>query len=141
MTTVVVIGLGPYTLIAMGSGYAFSRVYSNIYIVLSVSTAAVFLGAWVGSIISFIIGRFLCRDYVKTWIDKKRILKSIDAIIGNQGLKLIILLRLCMLVPFCYSNYTFGASSVKMLQFVFGTLGLIPMVLFFVYIGTSISSI
>jgi uncharacterized membrane protein YdjX (TVP38/TMEM64 family) len=58
-----------------------------------------------------------------------------------QGLKLILLMRLSMIVPFNLSNYVFGASSVRIKEFVLGTLGLLPLVTFFVYIGTTVSDI
>ena len=60
--------MGPYTVFALGSGYAFSRVYDNIVIALSISTAAVFIGAWIGAIISFLIARFLLRNKVKLYL-------------------------------------------------------------------------
>jgi len=59
--------MGPYTIFAVGSGYAFSRVYDNIAVALSISTAAVFIGAWIGAIIAFFLGRFLCRSQVKSY--------------------------------------------------------------------------
>lgn len=66
-TSVTVILMGPYTVFAVGSGYAFSHVYDNIAIALSISTAAVFIGAWTGAIIAFFLGRFLCRSRVKSY--------------------------------------------------------------------------
>lgn len=54
---------------------------------------------------------------------------------------MIILMRLSLLVPFNLSNYVFGGSAVKVFDFVMGTMGLLPMVLFFVYIGTTMSNI
>jgi membrane protein DedA with SNARE-associated domain len=53
--------MGPYTLLAMGSGYSFCHAYSNLYTALVVGTVAVFLGAWTGAIIAFTFGRFICR--------------------------------------------------------------------------------
>ena len=50
-------------------------------------------------------------------------------------------MRLSMLVPFNLSNYVLGASSVKIRDFTLGTLGLLPLVAFFVYLGTTVSDI
>jgi uncharacterized membrane protein YdjX (TVP38/TMEM64 family) len=68
-------------------------------------------------------------------------LRAIDSTMETQGLKLIILMRLSLLVPFNLSNYVFGISAVKYEDFALGTLGLFPIVLFFVYIGTTMSNI
>jgi uncharacterized membrane protein YdjX (TVP38/TMEM64 family) len=71
--------MGPYTLFAIGSGYAFSHAYDNIAVILSVSTTAVFIGAWLGAIIAFLFGRHLCRKRVHEYAQKNRVLKAIDA--------------------------------------------------------------
>ncbi len=46
-----------------------------------------------------------------------------------------------MIVPYNFSNYVLGASSVKAFDFIFGTSALLPLVLFFVYTGSTVSSI
>ena len=51
------------------------------------------------------------------------------------------MMRLSLLVPFNLSNYVLGATSVRIRDFVIGTLGLLPLVAFFVYIGTTVSDI
>lgn len=72
---------------------------------------------------------------------KKPLLRAIDSTMETRGLKLIILMRLSLLVPFNFSNYVLGISAVKYRDFMIGTLGLFPIVLFFVYIGTTMSNI
>lgn len=133
--------MGPYTVFAIGSGYAFSHAYDNIAVILSISTASVFIGAWSGAIIAFLFGRHLCRKRVRDYSQKNRILRAIDATLETQGLKLIILLRLSLLVPFNFSNYFFGGSAVKAFDFILGTIGLLPMVIFFSYVGTTMKNI
>jgi uncharacterized membrane protein YdjX (TVP38/TMEM64 family) len=68
----------PYTLIAIGSGYAFSHSYDNFAVTLSVGATSVFIGAWVGAIISFLIARFLLRNKVKLYLKKYALLRAID---------------------------------------------------------------
>ena len=50
-------------------------------------------------------------------------------------------MRLSMLVPFNISNFVFGASAVQLRHFAVGTIGMIPLVAFFVYLGTSVSDL
>lgn len=64
-TALFVILLGPYSIFGIGTGYAFTRAYSNIYMVLAVGTFAVFIGALLGAIIAFFFGRYLCRKSVR----------------------------------------------------------------------------
>lgn len=51
------------------------------------------------------------------------------------------LMRLSLLVPFNVSNYIFGGSAVKLKDYLIGTIGVLPIALFFVYIGTTMSNI
>ena len=44
-------------------------------------------------------------------------------------------------MPFNVSNYVFGGSAVKLRDYLIGTFGIIPIVLFYVYIGTTMSNI
>jgi len=44
-------------------------------------------------------------------------------------------------VPFNLSNYVLGGTAVKPGHFFLGTLALLPMCLFFVYLGTTASNI
>jgi uncharacterized membrane protein YdjX (TVP38/TMEM64 family) len=68
-------------------------------------------------------------------------LSALDEAVQTEGIKLIFLVRLSLIVPFNFSNYVFGGSSVVTSHFIIGTFGLIPMCVYFVYLGTTISSI
>ena len=68
-------------------------------------------------------------------------LRAIDKTMETQGFKIIILMRFSILVPFSVSNYVLGASSVNISHFIIGNFGLIPMALFYVYLGTTMENI
>jgi uncharacterized membrane protein YdjX (TVP38/TMEM64 family) len=133
--------MGSYPLLAISSGYIYKQTYNNIYIVLTVGTTSVFIGAWLGALIAFTIGRYFCRTNVKKMTQKYRVLKAIDILMETQGVKLIILLRMSILVPYNFSNYVFGGSAVKFKDFLIGNFGLMPLVIFYVYIGSTMSNI
>jgi hypothetical protein len=120
--------MGPYSVFALGSGYAFSHAFDHIAKVLAVGTACVFIGAWCGANIAFVLGRFCCRKRVLKFAEKKPILRAIDKVVLKEGLKLIILMRMSLLIPFNFSNYIFGCSAIKYWQFALGTLGVLPLV-------------
>lgn len=140
-TMVTVVLMGPYNLFAIGTGYAFQRIYKNLAITLTLGPLIVFLGAWVGAIIAFFISRKVCRKKVQLLTSKYKMLNAFDEAVQTEGIKLIFLMRLSLIVPFNVSNYAFGGSSVVTRHFIIGTLGLIPMCVYFVYLGTTISSI
>jgi uncharacterized membrane protein YdjX (TVP38/TMEM64 family) len=90
-----------------------------------VGSTAVFVGAWFGAMISFIIGRYLMRDQVKSMSHKFKIVRSLDKTFETQGLKFIFLMRICLLVPFGVSNYILGGSAVRFIDYAVGSIGLL----------------
>ena len=72
---------------------------------------------------------------------KYKVFSALDRTLENQGLKLVFLMRLSLLVPFNVSNYIFGGSAVKLRDYLIGTIGVLPIALFFVYIGTTMSNL
>jgi uncharacterized membrane protein YdjX (TVP38/TMEM64 family) len=66
---------------------------------------------------------------------------AIDRAISSEGLKLVVLLRLCPVLPFNALNYMMGITSVKTMDYIIGCVGMIPGTLVYVFIGTTISDI
>jgi uncharacterized membrane protein YdjX (TVP38/TMEM64 family) len=131
----------PYSWIATVMGFAFSDAYESNWAVMAIGTISIFFGAWIGSVIAFLMGRYLWRDFVQKMVRKSQLLMAIDKTIEKKGLKLMILMRLSLLIPFNVSNYVLGGSGVQAKDFVIGTIGILPIVIFFVYLGSTMSSI
>ena len=82
-TAVCVILMGPYSMFGIGTGYAFTRAYKDLYVVLCVGTVSVYFGAMLGAIIAFFFGRYLCRSKVRKFTKKSRALKAIDMVMDT----------------------------------------------------------
>jgi len=54
---------------------------------------------------------------------------------------LIVLLRLCPLIPFNAMNYLMGITDIKAIHYLIGMFGMIPGTVAYVFIGTTISDI
>jgi uncharacterized membrane protein YdjX (TVP38/TMEM64 family) len=109
------------------AGYLFGPLEGTLVVLLSASIAAA---------VSFVIGRTLLRDYVESVLEEYPKFAKIDRAIGNEGFKLMLLLRLSPIFPFALSNYLYGASSINFSAFFFGTLfGFAPGTLAYVYTG------
>ena len=104
-------------------------------------TASIFIGVWCGAMIAFLIARYICRDFVEKYFKKRPIFRAMDKLMEQEGLKFIILARLSVIVPFNVSNYVLGSTSVSYGDFATGTLYILPMCSFMVYIGTTASTI
>jgi uncharacterized membrane protein YdjX (TVP38/TMEM64 family) len=140
-TMCVVILLLPYSIMAMSTGYTMSQCFSNTAAAISIGTASIFVGAWCGSVIAYLVGRYLCRDQVVKLTLKYQVFSALDKTLESQGMKLVFLMRLSLLVPFNVSNYVFGGSAVRFTDYLLGTIGVLPIALFFVYMGTTMSNI
>lgn len=99
-------------------------------------TAIVLFSASIAASVSFIIGRTVLRSYVEGLLEKYPKFKAMDKAIGNEGFKLMLLLRLSPLFPFALSNYLYGVTSVRFVDYFWGTiLGFLPGTMAYVYSG------
>ena len=54
---------------------------------------------------------------------------------------MVLLLRMCPLVPFTYFNYVMGITAVSFFDYAVGGFGMIPRTIVYVFVGTTIGSI
>lgn len=131
----------PYSTIATVVGYAFSKVYGSVWAVIAVGTVVIFFGSFIGSFIAFLLGRYLCRNLVKKCMEKSLILQAIEKTMQTKGLRLMLLMRLSLLIPFNVSNYVLGGTPVNWKDYLMSNIGILPLVIFFVYLGSTFSNI
>eukprot|EP00587_Corethron_hystrix_P009093 CAMPEP_0113311630 /NCGR_PEP_ID=MMETSP0010_2-20120614/8787_1 /TAXON_ID=216773 ORGANISM="Corethron hystrix, Strain 308" /NCGR_SAMPLE_ID=MMETSP0010_2 /ASSEMBLY_ACC=CAM_ASM_000155 /LENGTH=296 /DNA_ID=CAMNT_0000167301 /DNA_START=197 /DNA_END=1087 /DNA_ORIENTATION=- /assembly_acc=CAM_ASM_000155 len=99
-------------------------------------TAVVLVAASVAASVSFLLGRYALRGAVEKILEDNPRFKAMDAAIGKEGFKLMLLLRLSPIFPFALSNYLYGVTSVRFWPYFWGTmLGFAPGTLAYVYTG------
>ena len=91
--------LVPGSALTVGAGFVFG---------LGWGLLAVSLGSTIGAALAFLITRFVAREKITSIAKKNESFGRIDAAIGEQGAKLVFLLRLSPLIPFNLSNYFYG---------------------------------
>lgn len=99
---------------------------------------AMVLGAGtVSACIAFFIGQTFLRTFVqKQFMKDNATLTKLDAAIGKDGFKVLLLLRIAPVIPFSAVNYFYGASSIDFASYFWGTLlGFAPGTLAYVYTG------
>jgi len=131
----------PGSILTLGAGFAFKQAYKSTWHALAVGSAAVWVGASVGAAIAMVLGRFVFKDWVTKKAEKYPLIDAINTAIETEGLKLIILLRLCPIIPFNMLNYLMGITSISVKHYNIGSLGMIPGTMVYVFIGTTISDI
>jgi uncharacterized membrane protein YdjX (TVP38/TMEM64 family) len=120
--------LVPGSALTVGAGFIFG---------LGWGLLAVSLGSTVGAALAFLIARFVAREKITSMAKKNESFGRIDAAIGEQGAKLVFLLRLSPLIPFNLSNYFYGLTAVKFWPYALASwIGMLPGTLLYVYLGT-----
>ena len=123
----------PGSIPTLGAGAIFGLLWGTI---------AVSIGSVLGATAAFLVGRFFLRSWVEHKIAGSERFKAVDEAIGQEGGKIIFLLRLSPLFPFNLSNYLYSITKVKLSSYMLGSwIGMLPGTVMYVYIGTLFSSI
>jgi uncharacterized membrane protein YdjX (TVP38/TMEM64 family) len=122
----------PAFILTLGAGVLFGLWLGSLY---------VFIGATLGSIAAFLVGRYLARDWVAKKIAGNDKFSAIDRAVGQAGLKIVLLTRLSPAFPFNLLNYAFGVTGVSAKDYIVGSIGMIPGTIMFVYIGSLAGSL
>lgn len=104
--------------LTMSAGLLFGPVTGTIIVSISGTLAAS---------ISFLIARYFARERILKLVEGNKKFLAIDKAIGENGFKVVTLLRLSPLLPFSLGNYLYGLTSVKFVPYVLGSwLGMLP---------------
>ena len=66
------------------------------------------------------IARYLARDRILKLAEGNKQFLAIDKAIGENGFRVVALLRLSPLLPFALGNYLYGLTSVKIVPYILG---------------------
>ena len=117
----------PGSILTLGAGVVFGVFFGSVY---------VFIGATLGAIAAFLVGRYLARDWIAQKIAENQKFKAIDQAVGQEGFKIVLLTRLSPIFPFFLLNYAYGITGVSLKDYAIASVGMIPGTITFVYIGS-----
>ncbi|MCR6514591.1 MAG: TVP38/TMEM64 family protein [Clostridium sp.] len=93
------------------------------------------IGYTLGSIVCFILAKYLGRDFVLKYTTKGA-MKKLDDFLKTEGFMSILISRLLPFIPYNLTSYLAGLSSIDLKSFILGTvIGQIPGTLAYAYIG------
>ncbi|KAJ7546358.1 hypothetical protein O6H91_08G037100 [Diphasiastrum complanatum] len=108
----------PAVPLTMSAGLLFGTVTGTIIVSISGTIAAT---------LAFLIARYVARERILKFTEGNKKFMAIDKAIGENGFRIVTLLRLSPLLPFSLGNYLYGLTSVKLLPYVLGSwLGMLP---------------
>ncbi|MEM7555592.1 MAG: TVP38/TMEM64 family protein [Cyanobacteria bacterium P01_A01_bin.84] len=117
----------PGSILTLGAGVIFGVALGSLY---------VFIGASIGAIAAFLVGRYLARSWVEKKIAGNEKFAAVDRAVGREGLKIVLLTRLSPVFPFNLLNYAYGVTGVSLKDYILGTIGILPGTIMYVYIGS-----
>ena len=119
--------------LTLGAGIIFGVIKGSIIVSVFSTLAA---------ITSFLIGRFLLRNWVLKKIEKYPKFKAVDTAVAKEGWKIVGLTRLSPIFPFIFLNYAFGLTKISLKDYSIASwIGMLPGTIMYVYIGSLIGDI
>ncbi len=123
----------PGSILTLGAGAVFGVVWGTIW---------VSIGSTLGATAAFVVGRYFMRDWVSRQIGRSERFSAVDDAIGNEGGKIIFLLRLSPVFPYNLSNYIYSLTKVGIGSYMLASwVGMLPGTVMYVYIGSLIESL
>lgn len=123
----------PSVVFTVGAGYLFGVVHGASLVVVSET---------IGATIAFLIARHVLGETARQWLQNKAKVAHVSKSLFAHGWKVIAAFRMIPFFPFKLSNYFFGLLPVSFNHYLLGTfVGLWPITLFNVYIGSTASSL
>ena len=101
----------------------------------------VFISAFIGALISFIIAKKFFSEKVIVFVQKFQKLSLLEKIIQKGGLKLIILTRLSPIFPFGILNYFYGLNNITYKDFSISLLCIIPGTFLYCSVGSLLNDL
>jgi uncharacterized membrane protein YdjX (TVP38/TMEM64 family) len=121
-----VVALVPASLLTLAAGAIFGIASGTLY---------AFVAATLGAAGAFLVSRYLARGAIERKLAGNVKFRSIDNAIGEEGRKIVFLLRLSPIFPFVYLNYALGLTRIGFADYVVASVGMLPGTLLYVYSG------
>jgi len=122
----------PGALLTLAGGAVFGLTEGTVY---------VFLGETLGGAAAFLLSRRLGRRAFEHRLARNPRFRAIDRAIAGEGLKIVFLLRLAPIFPFCFLNYALGLTEIRFRDYLLASLGMLPGTVAYVYYGKLVGDV
>ena len=106
-----------------------------------IATLACWLGMWIGSIPGMLFARYMFRKTALKLSKKHKWMSAFDMAMDTDGVKFLIVMRCCPLLPFAIQNYLMGATCMKVRHLAATGVFMMPWTAMMVFYGTTLSNI
>lgn len=123
----------PASILTLGAGFVYGPYWGTL-LVSPVSVMAAF--------VTFSLARGKLRPWVMAKVGGNKNFTAVDQAVGDQGFKIVMLLRLSPLFPFNFLNYMLGLTGVKAKSYVLASfIGMLPATFLYTYLGSLVPSV
>jgi uncharacterized membrane protein YdjX (TVP38/TMEM64 family) len=133
----VIVFIGAYAIatVLFLPGWIFTVAAGLIFGVVG-GTAVALCGATLGATLAFLVARYLVRNSIQDLAKSNPRFHALDQAIGENGWKIVGLLRLNPLIPFNISNYFYGITAIPFWHYVLvSAIGMLPGTFLYAYLG------
>jgi uncharacterized membrane protein YdjX (TVP38/TMEM64 family) len=127
----------PPTLLVFGAGYAFTVALDSLWMGIIAATISCFLGSALGAVIAFLRARYMMRDLVYLFSKRYPLVRVADRCLKTNGFRIMVLLRMCPILPFNGLNYICGITGVSLHDFCTSLIGILPFYVYTVILGAT----
>jgi len=132
----------PGSILTLGSGFIFGNAVGNLGLGVVIASGAVFIGASSGAVGSFLVGRYLVRNWVgRVLVQKYPLIRALDGALERKGFRIFLLLRLSPIIPFNAINYIAGVTAVSLKEYTLSLIGILPGTVVYCFIGAGAGSL
>ncbi len=104
-------------------------------------TAVAMVGATLGAVAAFLVARHVLRGLVERRVQAWPRFRALDAALAREGRKIVFLVRLTPLIPFNALNYALGITRVRFVDYLIGSIGMLPGALLYAYYGQVVGDV
>lgn len=120
------VAFAPGSILTLAAGSIFGIAYGVLY---------VFTAATIGASAAFLVARYVARRAVERRVQGDPRFAAIDRAVADEGRKIVLLLRLSPIFPFNLLNYALGLTSIRFVDYLVASVGMLPGTLLYVYLG------
>lgn len=118
----------PAWILTVAAGAIYGLILGTVIVSLASTTAVA---------VAFLVARYLAREKVRRRVEESPKLAAVDEAIGQQGWKIVALLRLSPAVPFNLQNYLYGVTAIRFWPCVLTSwIAMLPGTFLYVYLGS-----
>ena len=122
----------PGSVLTLAGGAIFGLLNGSLYALT---------GATLGATLSFLLARYAAREAVERRLEGNPRFQAIDHAVSQQGVKIVLLLRLSPIFPFNLLNYALGLTKVPLKSYLFASIGMLPGTVLYTYSGLIIGDV